>query len=81
MSRTYKVSRKTIYAWNSKDQQDLELYESIKDFVLQVRKHLPRLGGRKLYFMLKTELEENNIKIGRDKFFKVLKDLRLLFVA
>ena len=39
---------------------------------------MPRLGGRKLYFMLKPTLEERGIKLGRDGFFDCLREHRLL---
>ena len=35
-------------------------------------------GGRKLYDHLKNDLEKHNIKIGRDKFFNVLRAHRML---
>ena len=38
----------------------------------------PRLGGRKLYVILKDPLKKNDVKIGRDRFFKVLADNGLL---
>ena len=34
----------------------------------------PRIGGKKLYIMLKNQLKENGVKIGRDRFLKVLAD-------
>ncbi len=38
----------------------------------------PRIGGRKLYFMLSGYLEGHSIKIGRDAFFDLLRDHELL---
>jgi putative transposase len=37
-----------------------------------------RLGGKKLYHMLKPELMDLNISMGRDKFFQFLRENRLL---
>ncbi len=37
-----------------------------------------RTGGRKLYDHLKNDLEKHNIKIGRDRFFSVLRAHRML---
>jgi putative transposase len=42
------------------------------------RKRLPRLGTRKLYYLIKTALQERKIKFGRDKLFKLLKEQNLL---
>lgn len=46
--------------------------------VINIRKFMPRVGGRKLYFILKKDLIKHNINIGRDKFFKMLKQQCLL---
>ena len=39
---------------------------------------MPRLGGRKLFFLLNTPLMEHGIDIGRDKFFSILETFGLL---
>lgn len=39
---------------------------------------MPRLGGRKLYYLLKPQLEDRGIKLGRDGFFDYLREHRLL---
>lgn len=39
---------------------------------------MPRLGTRKLYFLLKPRLEANGIKLGRDGLFTYLREHRLL---
>jgi putative transposase len=46
--------------------------------VESVRKDMPRIGGRKLFFMLQESLLEHKIDIGRDKFFDVLNRYGLL---
>lgn len=38
------------------------------NLVRPVRQLMPRVGGRKLHFMLQEELAENALKIGRDSF-------------
>jgi putative transposase len=40
--------------------------------VTELRADMPRLGGRKLYFMLRQPMLDHGIDIGRDKFFDVL---------
>jgi hypothetical protein len=37
----------------------------------------PRLGGRKLFHILGRELEYAGVKIGRDRFFEVLREKSL----
>lgn len=46
--------------------------------VAQIRKVMPRLGGRKLYFMLKPRFREHAFFLGRDRFFGWLKRHDLL---
>jgi len=50
----------------------------IKELVQTERVIQPRLGGRKLYVMLKSEIEKAGIRIGRDCFFNALRNQRLL---
>ncbi|AQS39434.1 hypothetical protein Sps_04539 [Shewanella psychrophila] len=49
--------------------------------VLDLRRFMPRIGGRKLYFLLKPKLIEQGIKLGRDNFFAHLKSEGLLVKA
>ena len=39
---------------------------------------MPRVGGRKLYYLLKPRFDERGIKLGRDGFFDYLRGHRLL---
>lgn len=50
----------------------------IKGMVMELRRLMPRLGGRKLYVLLKPKLVELGIKLGRDGFFDYLRNHRLL---
>ena len=45
---------------------------------MDIRRYLPRLGGRKLYFLLKPKLIERGIKLGRDRFFAYLREQQML---
>ena len=45
---------------------------------MALRRFMPRLGGRKLYFLLKPAFDEQGIKLGRDGFFDYLREHRLL---
>lgn len=50
-----------------------ELKEGIiLGMVKQIRRKMPVIGGRKLYWILKSELRDSGIKLGRDKFFNML---------
>jgi transposase InsO family protein len=39
---------------------------------------MPRVGGKKLYYLLQPEMQKLGIRCGRDKFFKILRQERLL---
>jgi putative transposase len=68
----YCISRQGYYQQIKREsRKQLEshiLFEKIQE----VRKDLPRVGGRKLHYMLKDELRELGIKMGRDCFFEWL---------
>jgi transposase InsO family protein len=64
------------HMWRMNDeamQEDLVL-----SLVSELRQQLPRLGTRKLHFMLAPKLKEHGITIGRDYFFELLSDHHLL---
>ena len=44
--------------------------------VLKIRQTMPRIGAKKLYYLLNNELKQ--LKIGRDKFINILKANHLL---
>ena len=46
--------------------------------MLKERKLLPRVGGRKTYHLITPTLKQRNIKFGRDKLFRLLRDYDLL---
>jgi len=52
--------------------------EQLLKLVQPIRQLMPRVGGRKLHFMLGEEFNQKAIKIGRDRFFRWLKDHDLL---
>ena len=51
-----------------------------KQKVLEVRKQLPRLGTRKLYYLLAGDFKKEHIAVGRDKLFSILREERLLII-
>lgn len=50
----------------------------IVKLVTAVRKDMPRLGGKKLFYLLKEPLLAHGIDIGRDRLFEVLGEYGLL---
>jgi len=58
---------------NSLIREDVILQE-----VLSIRANLPRVGTRKLHYLLQQELESHGIQIGRDYLFDFLSEHKLL---
>lgn len=50
----------------------------VKQLVKEERAVQPRLGGLKLYRMLRDELAAEGVRLGRDRFFEVLRNQALL---
>jgi transposase InsO family protein len=71
-------SRQALYdaMWRKTD--ELMQEELIVAMVKDVRKDLPKLGGVKLYSLLKGNITEHGIKLGRDAFFRLLQQNDLL---
>jgi hypothetical protein len=46
--------------------------------IAEIRKQQPRCGGRKLFIMLQPFFKQHNIIIGRDNFFDLLRQNKLL---
>ena len=50
----------------------------IVELVCQLRHRHPRMGGKKIYRRLKDEINKIDQKVGRDKFFDILRRHKLL---
>lgn len=59
------------------DAREAKLAE-VKRLVLNTRARMPRLGTRKLYFLLKESFSARGIKLGRDGLFSFLRREHLL---
>jgi putative transposase len=64
------------YLWRS--QHDSLKEEIILQLVYEIRKPLPRLGTRKMLFLLQPQLAAHGIAIGRDYLFDLLDAHKLL---
>lgn len=73
-------SKQAYYKTKSNQQKKLCYRSMVKQKVLEVRKHLPRTGTRKLYYLLKKEFNQEHILVGRDKLFSILRDEQLLII-
>lgn len=52
--------------------------EIVLELVVDKRRIMPRLGGKKLYHLLMDDFKKLGCKLGRDGFFKILKEHNLL---
>lgn len=71
-------SRQAYYKHKSdrlKRQQELII---VRELVMGIRIQMPRIGTRKLYFLLKDQIHKQGIKLGRDVLFKFLRAEHLL---
>jgi len=72
------ISRQAVYQAQKRKEARAKILSKIKPLVLSIRRDMPRIGTRKLYFLLKPEFNKQDIKIGRDALFKYLKTEHLL---
>jgi putative transposase len=78
LCRTVRISPQGYYKGHRRRSRQEVDEEALVELVKQERAIQPRLGGRKLLVLLKPELEEMGIVIGRDRFFQVLRGAGLL---
>lgn len=71
-------SRQAWYYAISRGQQQDMTDSLIVKMITEIRGQQPRLGTRKLYYLLRPKLQEHKIKIGRDKLFEILQRYGLL---
>lgn len=76
--RLFGVSRQAVYQFEQRKAQRREELSQIKPLIREVRMKMPRLGTRKLYYLLKNDFKSLNIKIGRDALFEYLRSENLL---
>lgn len=78
LCRSLGVSRQAHHKQSRHVAQALQEHELVVQLVHEVRKELPRLGGRKLFHMLAPRMEALQVRMGRDRFFDLLRQERLL---
>ena len=71
--RLLSISRQAIYQQEKRQKARIIELKPVKEMVLELRRFMPRLGTRKLYWLIKPKLEGAGIKLGRDGLFSYLK--------
>ena len=73
-----RMTRQNFYKVRKVRQRKKVDEQLVKQLVEAERALQPRLGGLKLHSMLREELEAQDVYLGRDRFFEVLKNQALL---
>jgi len=68
----FEVSRSGYYKAGELADKKLLNEQLVLSLIHDVRRRHPRIGGKKLYFLLSADLKHAGIKLGRDKFFELL---------
>ena len=74
--RLFGASRQVYYRAVRSVKKRKQIAQQVVQIVEQVRMELPRLGGRKLYYLLQPKL--SGLSVGRDKLFSILKANHML---
>jgi transposase InsO family protein len=74
----FAISRQSYYKARKQKEKIEDEQHNLIEKVLELRAKMPMLGCRKLYHLLKKEIDLLSKSLGRDKFFGLLKDNGLL---
>jgi len=72
------ISRQAVYQSENRAKRRSEELALIKPLVNKVRGKMPRIGTRKIYYLLKADFGKQGIKIGRDALFNYLRSESML---
>ena len=72
------ITRQAVYQREQRTKQRVTELAPVQSMVIELRRMMPRVGGRKLYFLLRPAFAAQGIKLGRDGFFDYLREHRLL---
>jgi putative transposase len=78
LCRTIGITRQNYYARRRQRQRRQVDADGVEQLVLQERRIQPRLGTRKLHWLLKGTLGQAGIRVGRDRMFEILRTKGLL---
>jgi len=76
--RLFGISRQGFYKSISRNEARSVELAKIKPLVQKLRIQMPRVGTRKLYYLLKDQFKAQGIKIGRDALFDYLRSESML---
>lgn len=76
--RLFGITRQAYYKNIKYQKKAITEDHIVLQLVSAIRKDHPRMGGRKMYFMIKEDINRLNIKLGRDALFDLLASEHLL---
>lgn len=76
--RLFGISRQSIYQSEERSRERRDRLKEVRQMVQEIRMEMPRLGTRKLYYLLKDEFRARGLKLGRDALFDHLRAEQLL---
>ena len=74
----FSLKRDAYYKYQKRFVIKKRIEKKVVELVKESRRTLTREGTRKLMKSLKDEFQKNNIKIGRDQLFRILRENGLL---
>ena len=74
--RLFGVNRQVYYRQKRTTKKKQETASKVVKMVMDVRQQMPRIGTRKLYYLLQDQLRD--LGVGRDKLFAILNANQLL---
>ena len=72
------ISRQAYYQNRIRQKEQLEIRSQVRELVIDRRRRMPRIGPRKLFYLLQPSLRSRSLKVGRDKLFSFLRMDHLL---
>ena len=70
----YGISRQGYYKLKNKEERDKSIRRKIIMMLQMKRRHHPKMGIKKILYLMKEMIEQEGIKIGRDKVFKIARE-------
>lgn len=78
MTSYFGISRQAFYKAEKSMQEKILSEQMALEMVNEIRHRQPKIGGKKLYYLLSEDLHKLPSKIGRDALFDLLRDNSLL---
>ena len=72
------IDRQVYYRKIKRSIIKLDKASLVVEMVLEIRRQMPRIGSKKLYYLLNKDLQ--TLKVGRDKFIDILRANHLLII-